>query len=112
MFHDGVCRGNFVVIALENHPQGVIVPVKTQPGARRNGIAGEHAGALKVQVTQAPEEGKATEAVLELLADVLQVKRSQVMLLTGATSRQKRFLVSGLSMTELARRLQSELENS
>ncbi len=100
------------MIVLENHPDGIIVPVKAQPGARRNGLAGEHAGALKVYVTQAPEDGKATEAVLELLADVLQVKRSQVMLLSGATSRQKRFLVTGLSLPEIAKRLQSELEKS
>ena len=67
---------------------------------------------MKIQVTQAPEDGKATEAVLELLADVLHVKRSQVMLLSGATSRQKRFLVTGLSQVEIAKRLQSKLENS
>lgn len=100
------------MIALENHPDGVIVPVKAQPGARRNGVAGEHAGALKVQVTQAPEDGKATDAVLELLADVLQIKRSQVKLMSGAASRHKRFLVSGLSMAEIAKRLPSKLENS
>jgi uncharacterized protein (TIGR00251 family) len=98
------------VIALEEHPQGVIVPVKAQPGARRKGVAGEHAGALKVQVTQAPEDGKATEAVLDLLADLLRLKRSQVTLLSGATSRQKRFLVIGLSRAEIGKRLQSELE--
>ena len=98
------------MIALEEHPQGVIVPVKAQPGARRNGLAGEHAGALKVQVTQAPEDGKATDAVLDLLADVLQVKRSQVTLLSGATSRQKRFLVTDLSLAEIANRLRLELE--
>ncbi|MBC7818509.1 MAG: DUF167 domain-containing protein [Planctomycetaceae bacterium] len=96
------------MIALEEHPQGVVVPVKTQPGARRNGLAGEHAGALKVQVTQAPEDGKATEAVLDLLAGVLQVKHSQVKLLSGATSRQKRILVTGVSLAEVAKRLGRE----
>lgn len=100
------------VIALEELPQGIIVPVKAQPGARRNGLAGDHAGALKVQVTQAPEDGKATEAVLDLLADVLQVRRSQVKLLSGATSRQKRILVTGLSLEEIAKRLQSKLEEA
>ena len=100
------------MIALEEHPQGVIVPVKAQPGARRIGLAGEHAGALKVQVTQAPEDGKATDAVLDLLADVLQVKRSQVTLLSGATSRQKRFLVTDLSLAEIANRLRLELEDA
>ena len=100
------------MIALENHPQGIIVPVKAQPGARRNGVVGEHAGALKVQVTQAPEDGKATEAVLELLADVLQVKRSQVTLMSGATSRQKRFLVTSVVLADVTKRLQTELENA
>jgi uncharacterized protein YggU (UPF0235/DUF167 family) len=98
------------VIALEKHPQGVILPVKAQPGARRNRLAGEHAGALKVQVTPAPERGKATEAVLDTIADTLGLKRSQVSLLSGATSPQKRVLISGVSLTELAERLRSELE--
>ena len=100
------------MIALEEHPQGIIVPVKAQPGARRNGVAGEHAGALKVQVTQAPEDGKATDAVLDLLADVLHVKRSQVKLLSGAASRQKRFLVTDLSLADVANRLRLELEDA
>ncbi|GDY06740.1 hypothetical protein LBMAG52_02260 [Planctomycetia bacterium] len=100
------------MITLEEHPQGVIVPVKAQPGARRNRLAGEHAGALKVQVTQAPEDGKATDAVLDLLADVLQVKRSHVKLLSGATSRQKRFLVTDLSLAEIANRLRLKLEDA
>ena len=98
------------MIALENHSQGIIVSVKAQPGARRNGVAGEHAGALKVQVTQAPENGKATEAVREILAEALQVNRSQVTLLSEATSRQKRFLVAGLALAEIAKRLQMKLE--
>lgn len=96
------------MIALEEHPQGVVIPLRAQPGARRNGLVGEHAGALKVQVTQAPEDGKATEAVLDLLTGVLQVKHSQVKLLSGATSRQKRILVTGLTLAEVANRLSRE----
>lgn len=88
------------------------MPVKAQPGARRNGLAGEHAGALKVQVTQAPERGKATDAVLETIADALSLKRSQVSLLSGATSPQKRVLVSGVSLADLAERLRSVLEEA
>ena len=100
------------MIALEKHPQGIIVPVKAQPGARRNGLAGEHAGALKVQVTQAPERGKATDAVLETIADALRLKRSQVSLLSGAASPQKRVLVAGVSLADLAERLRSVLEGA
>ena len=88
------------------------MPVKAQPGARRNGLAGEHAGALKVQVTQAPERGKATDAVLEVIADTLSLKRSQVSLLSGATSPQKRILVAGMSLDEVAKLLRAELEDA
>lgn len=116
--HDRVCRrdaavsgeGMSRVIALEEHPQGVIVPVKAQPRARRIGLAGQLAGVLKVQVAQASEDGKATDAVLKLLADVLNVKRPQVKLLSGASSRQKRFLVTDLSLADVSTRLRLKLE--
>ena len=88
------------------------MPVKAQPGARRNGLAGEHAGALKVQVTQAPERGKATDAVLDVIADTLGLKRSQVSLLSGMTSPQKRVLVTGLSLKKLANCLRVKLEDA
>lgn len=94
------------MIAFEECREGLIVPVKAQPGARRIGLVGIHAGAIKVQVTQAPEKGKATDAVLETIARSLNLKRSQVSLLSGATSPQKRVLITGLSSAELIERLQ------
>lgn len=100
------------VIALEQHPQGIMIPVKAHPGARRNGLVGDHGGVLKVQVTQAPERGKATQAVLETIADVLRLRRSQVSLLSGATSPQKRVMVTGISLDELQRRLRTVLEKA
>ena len=83
------------------------MPVKALPGARRNGLAGVHAGVLKVQVTQAPEKGKATAVVLDTIAEALHLKRSQVTLLSGATSPKKRVLISGLSAAELTERLKA-----
>ncbi len=53
---------------LEPHPDGTILPVRAQPGARRNEIRGVQDGMLKVCVTQSPEKGKANKAVIELLA--------------------------------------------
>lgn len=97
-------------VELSEHPDGVVLPVKASPGARRNGLAGVHGGMLKVQVTQAPEKGKATEAVLDVMAEALQLKRSQIMLLSGATSPQKRLLVTGVSREELAAKLAMVIE--
>jgi uncharacterized protein len=81
------------MIAITEHAEGCILTVHAQPRARKAGILGEHAGALKVAVTAPPEDGRANKALAELLAKTLGFKRSQVELLSGETSREKRFLI-------------------
>ncbi len=93
------------MVALEPHAQGVVLPVKARAGARRNAIQGTHAGSLQVHVTQAPEKGKANKAIVALLAEGLSLRKSQLELLTGDTSPQKRFLVREITLEELARRI-------
>jgi len=84
---------------------GVTFPVKVQPRARRNAVVGAVGEALKLQVTAPPEDGRANEAVVELLAGTLGVKRRQVEIVAGATSREKVVRVRGVSCGELATRL-------
>ena len=96
-------------IQLDATPSGIVLSVKAQPGARRNGITGEHAGALKVAVTQAPEKGKANDAIIDVLVEALGLKRNQIELISGATSTQKKFLVTGLTRQELDARINSRL---
>jgi uncharacterized protein YggU (UPF0235/DUF167 family) len=52
---------------------GVLVEVRAQAGAKRNGVVGEREGALRVCVTTAPERGKANEAISRVLAEFLGV---------------------------------------
>ena len=93
------------MIALEQRENGIILPVRAQPGAKKNAITGEHAGMLKVSVTQAPEKGKANLAITEVLAEELGLKRSQIELVAGETSGQKKFLVTGHSLADLQTRI-------
>lgn len=86
------------------------LPVQAQPGARRNAVVGVRDGRLRVAVTQAPEKGKANEALVEVLAEVLDLKKSQIALVSGETSRQKQFLITGLSLAELSQRIAVCLE--
>jgi uncharacterized protein len=95
------------MVSLEAHPDGTILPVRAQPGARRNEIRGVQAGMLKVCVTQSPEKGKANKAVIELLSKSLGLKKSQIELIAGETSHQKRFLVRDAKPADLAARIQS-----
>jgi uncharacterized protein len=96
-------------VQLEVHARGVVLPVKAQPGARRTGIRGVQAGALKVSVTQIAEKGKANVALVQVLAEALQLRSAQLTLLSGQASGQKRFLVEGVSVEELSQRIKAAL---
>jgi uncharacterized protein YggU (UPF0235/DUF167 family) len=80
---------------------------KDASGARRNGVVGEQNGALKVAVTAPPDRGRANKAIEEVLADALALRKSQVELLSGSTSRDKRFLLRGVSVEVVRERLTS-----
>jgi uncharacterized protein (TIGR00251 family) len=99
-------------LALEPHPEGVMLPVRAQAGARRNGLKGIHAGALQVAVTQAPEKGKANKAIIEVLAEELSLRKSQLELLSGETSPQKRFLVREIAVNDLSARIAERISAS
>jgi uncharacterized protein len=92
-------------IAIVAHEDGSILPVLAQPGARRNAVLGVRAGALRVAVTAPPDKGKANAAIQSVLAESLGCKAAQVALVSGATSRQKRFLVDGLGPEAIRERL-------
>jgi len=93
------------MITLTEHAEGVVLPVRAQPGAKREGVVGEQNGALKVAVTAPPLDGRANEAVVAVLREALGLRRSQVELIGGVTGRDKRVLVRGLSAEELRRKI-------
>ena len=93
------------MIAIAEHAEGCVLPVRAQPGARKNAAKGEHNGALKLAVTAPPEDGRANAALVELMHDALGLKRSQIELIAGHTSRDKRFLIRGATIADLAARV-------
>jgi len=97
------------LIALTHHAGGTVLPVRAQPNARRDALLGERAGALRVGVSAAPEKGKANASIARVLADSLGLKASQVALLAGDTSRDKKFLVLGIDPETLRGRLDRAL---
>ncbi|MSR33077.1 MAG: DUF167 domain-containing protein [Gemmataceae bacterium] len=97
------------MIDLQETAQGVVLSVRAQPGARKNAVTGEYNQALNLSVTAAPEDGKANEAITQLLRESLGLKRSQVALVSGATSRDKKFLFTGMGLEELRSRVEALL---
>ena len=97
------------MIELTEIREGVLLPVVAQPGGRRDEIRGVHDGCLKVSVTAAPEKGKATDQIMRVVAESLELKRSQVELHSGRTSRRKSLLIKGVTRDDLHRRLTRQL---
>ena len=93
--------------ALALHPTatGVAFSVKVVPGSRRTTLAGLWEDKLKVKVAAAPEKGKANEALIAFLARRLEVKPRAVAIVSGRTNPVKQIEVSGLTDSELRRRL-------
>ena len=84
------------MIALTPHTRGTVLPVKAQPGARKNAVLGERAESLRVAVTAAPERGKANDELIGLLARTLLVSAADVAVVSGRTSRDKIVAVAGI----------------
>ena len=93
------------MIEVTEHTEGCVLRIRAAPGARCAGILGEQAGALKVAVTAPADEGRANKALLQLLRRELGLKRSQIDILSGETSRDKRLLVRGLASRDLLKLL-------
>lgn len=79
-----------------------LLTLRVIPKSSRNLIEGWvlHQGeeVLKMRVTAAPENGKANDAVLQLLADTLSVAKNRLTLMHGLASRRKIVKIEGWSI--------------
>jgi uncharacterized protein len=76
---------------------GIVLALHAQPGARQTRLVGIHGEALKVKIKAPPVDGKANAALIEWLAELFGVNRSQVRLVQGEKNRSKAFEIRGVS---------------
>ena len=81
---------------------GCTVAVRVHPGAKKNGITGTHAGAVKIALTAPPVDGKANDALIAFFAEALRLPRARITLVAGATRRTKTIRITGKSAAEVA----------
>jgi len=81
----------------------VIFAVRVQPRASKDEITGEIAGALKIRLQALALEGRANEALIEFLADLLKTPKSAVRILSGERSRIKRLEIRGVTKHQIER---------
>ena len=83
--------------------------MRVQPRSAHDRVVGEHAGALKVQVTAPPVGGAANQAVVDLLAAWVRVPRRAVSVIRGQSSRDKLLEITSDDPTATARRIERAL---
>jgi uncharacterized protein (TIGR00251 family) len=90
---------------LQETDNGVYLSVKVQPRASRNEIASILGKELKVCVTTPPVDSAANRALIEFIAERLEVPRNRVELVRGGASRHKKLFVRGLNASQVAAHL-------
>lgn len=93
------------MLDIRQEKNGASFAVKVAPRASHNKIAQIEDGVLKVRLTAPPVGGAANQALIKLLAKTLGLAKSQVQVIKGQKSRDKRILVQGLEPTQISRLL-------
>ncbi|MDR3580311.1 MAG: DUF167 domain-containing protein [Oryzomonas sp.] len=84
----------------------IILSLHIQPRASKNEVCGILDNALKIRLTSPPVDGAANKRCREFLAELFDVPRSEVKIISGETSRHKRVRISGKDPVELRRVLE------
>ena len=82
---------------LHDGKKGSALAIRVTPRASHNEIVEiQNDGTVKIRLTAAPVEGKANQALISFLSDVLEVPRSHIEIVAGINGRDK--LVSILDL--------------
>jgi hypothetical protein len=87
---------------LHNGQKGAALAIRVTPRARHNEIVGIlDDGTVKIRLTAPPVEGRANQALVEFLAEVLEVPRSQIEIVAGLSGRDKLVSIIGVDTTDV-----------
>jgi uncharacterized protein (TIGR00251 family) len=86
-------------------PNGIVLNLHVQPRSSLTAFADLHGSSLKLKVQPPPVDNAANKACQQFLAKLLKVSKSSVVLKSGANSRKKDFLITGISLDYALTRL-------
>lgn len=81
---------------------GVRLSIKLQPRASANEVCEAIGHELKIKVTAPPVDAAANQALVDLLAEILNCPRSRIEIIRGHTSRHKAVMLHGCKLAEVA----------
>ncbi len=96
---------------LHNGRRGAAITVRVIPKASRNEIAEVQAdGTIKIRLTAAPVEGQANKALIEYLAEILDVAKSKIEIIAGHSGRDKLVSILDLDSETVEQKIRSQVK--
>lgn len=86
-------------------PISATFDVHVQARAKKTEIVGMHGNAVKIRLQSPPVDGAANDELIRLLSKKLGVRRNDVELIGGVSSRRKRIRINGLTASDVHRGL-------
>lgn len=91
------------MIPVDETADGVVFSIRVIPRASRCELAGVQGDALKLRITAPPVEGAANKECVRFLSDMLGVKKSQIKIIAGHRSKNKKVSISGINRKDIER---------
>ena len=82
---------------VRSNPSQVLLKILAKPGAKKNTVTHVSEEEVGVQISSPPVDGEANEELREFMADVLQLRKSQISLAQGHKSRNKVLLIDEIN---------------
>ncbi|MBP5532100.1 MAG: YggU family protein [Lentisphaeria bacterium] len=93
--------------AFKRDGDATVIALHIQPGAKRSATCGMFGNSVKIAVQAPPVDGKANSALREFLAEQLKIPTSKVTLVSGASGRDKKVRVAGVTPEQAVTALES-----
>jgi uncharacterized protein len=95
---------------LHDSKGGSALAIRVTPRARKNEIVEVQSdGTVRVRLSAPPVEGKANEALIEFLAQVLGIARSRIQVVAGASGRDKLVTIDDLDTRSVHEKILASL---
>ncbi len=79
----------------------LILKVRVNPRSSINQVTNWDGDMLSIKLTAPPVDGAANKACIEFLSNLLNIKKSQISLVSGHTGRDKSFAISGMTFDNI-----------
>lgn len=90
----------------------LLLDCHAQPGARHSAFAEVHNQRLKLKIAAPPVDGKANEALIAFISREFGVRKREVVLEKGASSRQKRLRIMSPKVIPVAAQISENVQST